>query len=65
MKSYFLFILILIILSMIMMGMGGYLDMTGQEKITIYKITISKQHFWLDGIYLLILSCFFVFYHKK
>ena len=42
--------LIIVILSLVMMSLGGLSDMTGQRYV------LSSQHFWADGIYLLLLA---------
>lgn len=42
---------ILIGLSLLFMGIGGILDMTGKDR----WLGISKHHFWNDGLYLLVL----------
>lgn len=44
--------LILVIISLIMMAIGGLSDLTNKKYI------ISKHHYWFDGIYLLILAFF-------
>ena len=53
--------ILLLIMSLIMVSMAGYMDTTGQE-----KIFITKEHMWLDGIYLLLLALIYeVVKHEK
>ena len=41
---------LLIILSLVMVMMGGWSDMTGK------KFIVSKKHYWNDAMYLLVLA---------
>lgn len=43
-------ILVLVVVALLMQGVGGWLNMTGQEG-TILRIT--SQHAWNDGMFLL------------
>jgi hypothetical protein len=44
--------IILLLLSFLAMSLGGLSDYTGEKYI------ISKEHYWNDGYYLLILAIF-------
>lgn len=44
--------IVLIILSFVLMAIGGYADVYDKEKIYIF----SKVHYWVAGIHLLILA---------
>ena len=41
-----------LILSGVLTGVGGYMDMTGQKRIC----GLSKKHAWHDGLYLAIVA---------
>jgi len=43
---------VLLLISLVLVGMGGLLDMSGQERI----MGISRQHLWNDGTYLAVLA---------
>lgn len=47
--------LILVFLGILFTMIGGMMDMTGQDKIFE---SISKQHFWNDGLCLILLAIF-------
>lgn len=47
--------IILIILSFILMTIGGYADIRNKDKIYIF----SKVHYWVAGIHMLILALFY------
>lgn len=47
--------IILIILSFILMTIGGYADIRDKDKIYIF----SKVHYWVAGIHMLILALFY------
>lgn len=47
----------LVIIGMFFTGMGGLLDMA-QTK------SISKQHFWHDGIFMMLLAIFIILYNQ-
>lgn len=46
----------LIILGMLFTGIGGMLDITKKEELTIGNMSITKVHFWNDGFYLTLLA---------
>jgi hypothetical protein len=60
MRNYKKVIYFLLIMSLIMTMMGGYCDMTNTDKIWI----VSKEHFWNDGLYLLVLTVLIAIYCK-
>ena len=41
-----------LIMSMVLTGVGGLIDMTGGDRL----YSISKQHAWNDGLYLVLAS---------
>jgi hypothetical protein len=49
--------LFLVALSILFMSMGGFLDMLESSKI-------SKEHFWHDGMFLLLLAIFILDYNR-
>lgn len=46
----------LIIIGMIFTGIGGFMDMTGRDKVNILSLKISKQHLFSDGTYVTVLA---------
>jgi len=52
--KYKMFIWVLVVLSFVLTLTGGILDYMNKD--SLWKI--SKQHYWNDGIYLLLFSCF-------
>ncbi len=48
-KNIFFLILCLVVLSALMTGAGGLLDMLGQDHLG----PVSKTHLWNDGLWLL------------
>jgi hypothetical protein len=46
----------LIIVGIIFTSIGGILDITKTEEITLGNIHISKKHFWTDGTYVTVLA---------
>jgi hypothetical protein len=52
-KSLIVFI---VIFSLLLMSIGGLLDLKKIDRIELCFGSISKQHLWSDGIYLLLLA---------
>lgn len=44
---------ILVLVAILMQGLGGWLNMTGQDS-AVFRIT--SQHAWNDGMFLLVLA---------
>jgi hypothetical protein len=44
---------ILVVIALLMQGVGGWLNMTGQDS-TVFRIT--SEHAWNDGMFLLVLA---------
>jgi hypothetical protein len=44
---------ILVVIALLMQGIGGWLNMTGQES-TVLRIT--SEHAWNDGMFLLVFA---------
>lgn len=43
---------ILLVISLVLVGAGGLLDMAGQDRI----LGVTRQHLWNDGTYLAVLA---------
>lgn len=48
----------LVVVALILTGLGGYLDMSGRQKIQIPGTSyfISRDHLWNDGSFILFLA---------
>lgn len=44
---------ILVLIAIIMMALGGYQDITGT------KLWLSREHYWSDATFLLLLALYF------
>lgn len=53
------FTIILSILALLLVGTGGWLDVTHRA-----RMYISKEHFLADGIFLLIIAFFYEYLHN-
>ena len=49
-------IIFLVIFSLLLMSLGGFLDINNKNEIELCFGTITKQHLWSDGIYILLLA---------
>ncbi len=43
-------ILVLVVAALVLQGLGGWLNLTGQDSTVLY---ITSQHAWNDGLFLL------------
>ncbi len=55
-------IIFLVLFSLLLMSLGGFLDINNKNEIELCLGTITKQHLWSDGIYLLLLAIFLSFF---
>ncbi|MDE2097458.1 MAG: hypothetical protein KGL39_09455 [Patescibacteria group bacterium] len=47
----------LIVVAVVLMMIGGKLDIKKQERLQLSdKVSISKEHYWADGLFLGLLS---------
>lgn len=47
---------LLVLLAILMQTAGGYVDMKQADSVTVGNMTMSKQHFWSDAHFLLMLA---------
>ena len=47
---------LLVLLAIVMQSAGGVIDMKQADSVTVGNMTISKQHFWSDAHFLLMLA---------
>lgn len=59
--------LALAVLGMFFTAIGGFLDMSDRDddKNDKNRLCISKQHFWNDGLFLILLAIFILLYNKE
>lgn len=62
--------LLLVCLGILFTAIGGFLDMSRRNRYNRYnryddRLCISKQHFWNDGLFLVLLAIFIILYNKN
>ena len=55
---FFTLAIVSLIVSFVVTGMGGWIDITGQP------ILVTKQHAWNDGLFMILLAIFFILVAK-
>lgn len=55
--------LLLVCLGILFTAIGGFLDMSRRNRYN--RLCISKQHFWNDGLFLVLLAIFIILYNKN
>ncbi len=55
-------ILALVLLALVMQGLGGWLNMTGQDSTVLH---ITSQHAWNDGLFVLGLAILLAILYLK